>query len=911
MVSDTPFVSYAILHPRFYESLNRYRPSAEYSEVVRQYLDDSWVITVNGFWTNCTPRHSARLQHAWKIHVSTTPSNAKTTLRRVVPVLADERVAFKFCSDERMLVLSLSKNWSQAQAGKTVAIYPENVEQFKRLLERLHAVTSDLAGPYVLSDRPYRDSRVLFYRYGEHYGVAKATERGRITRGFYVGSDEWYADERLPYFRLPAGIKDPLSDQPLPVMPGEDGVYLQQGRYQVRRAFKFNAVGGIYLATDRITGHEVVIREARKFFGPERDGRDSVALLEKEARILKKLAPTGLLPQFVDLFQEWDHTFLVQEKVEGESLWGYAINFYFTPGYTPSDTLRDLRATIRKIIQGLQLVHRAGVVLRDLTRNNILVTRDDQVRFIDLEFAYDMEAEETPVPGFTAGYASPEQLRNETPSPADDCYSLGALILDIICFTAAGLPLNRDGILAGLRHTLRDLRLPSGLFDVVTGLIEVDPVKRWGLEEALRAIEALPEPRDTAVTFPAEPRREPPSRVLRSELRSTLDGVLTFLDESADFSRLDRLWPASPELFVTNPVSLQYGAAGPAFLLLMARGEVPQKVADWIANAVRTYPCPAGLFSGYAGAALLFLMMGRTSDACEILALADRNPESRFRLPGLFYGAAGWGLTQLHFWDVTGDRDFLNRACEAGEHLIATSHDAEEGCYWETDGQTLLGYGEGQSGIALFLVFLFGAVGDSRYLKAATRAIDFDLSKRQEQGTKLLWYPRADAAAWHPKSPHMWFGTAGVGTAVLRCYTATNDPRYLHFARWCANSIAHRYTNKIWHNYGLAGFAEYMLDMYQTLGEERYLNDAYYLAEGMLPYRVREGNGLAFPGTNMFRICSDFGEGTAGIGVLLHRLLNPSTPRLLMLDHLLKNRTSELHTGVSNGQATDTEVVGA
>jgi hypothetical protein len=89
--------------------------------------------------------------------------------------------------------------------------------------------------------------------------------------------------------------------------------------------------------------------------------------------------------------------------------------------------------------------------------------------------------------------------------------------------------------------------------------------------------------------------------------------------------------------------------------------------------------------------------------------------------------------------------------------------------------------------------------------------------------------------------------------------------------------------------------------MYQLLGEEEYLNDAFHHAEGLLPYRVTEGRGTAFPGTNMFRICSDFGEGTAGIGLFLHRLLNPATPRLLMLDHLLARATGSTTIPAAGG----------
>jgi hypothetical protein len=99
--------------------------------------------------------------------------------------------------------------------------------------------------------------------------------------------------------------------------------------------------------------------------------------------------------------------------------------------------------------------------------------------------------------------------------------------------------------------------------------------------------------------------------------------------------------------------------------------------------------------------------------------------------------------------------------------------------------------------------------------------------------------------------------------------------------------VAIRHTNKLWLNYGLSGFGEYLLDMYRLMGERRYLNTAFHLAEAILPHRIEKPEGIAFAAEELFRISCDLGGGSAGIGLFLHRLLRPEQPRFLMLDELL------------------------
>lgn len=892
MLTDHPFVISAVLHPEYFENIERYRPQADFLSLVRELVDPSWSVTPRGFWTHCNPPGGVTLEHGWKIHLSTAPATALETLRRTVPLLAHRGLPFKLCSDPLMLRLSLSKNWSRSQAGKFLTVYPPDTETFEQAIVELADATRDLTGPHVLTDRRYADSRVVYYRYGEHAGRSRPDMYGMTTRGYQAPDGSWVEDERTPYFRLPDWVADPFSNSALPEPPGDDGVLLHD-RYRVTSALKFNAIGGIYGGRDLHAGEEtVIIREARPCLGALADGSDSFALLEKEARILRLLTPTGLVPRFIDLFQEWEHLFLVQERLDAQSLWGYSMNFYFDADLTPADTLRRVRSTFLSILDGLEVVHRHGVVLRDLTKNNVMLTADDEVKFIDLEFAYETDRDEPPVQGWTAGYASPEQQRNELPTPADDHYALGALLLDVLTYGASGFQLNRPGILRMLRRTLDDLGLPAALYEMVEGLTTLDRDERWDLERARVVLEAAPAPRADVTLFPTGERlavRPAPAPELAAELADTVGRIGEFLDESADFARDDRLWPASGQVFATHPAGFQYGAAGPAFFLLRSRGAVDPRVLDWIDRAATARPLAPGLYSGAAGIALLFLAAGREERGLQIFD-ASAGSELLHTAPGVYYGAAGWGLAALHLWRHAGEPRHLVLARETGEDLLRRAAEDEDGLSWPTERGTNLGFAEGQSGVATFLLYLHAATGEAPLLTAARRALDFEIAHRQDTDSGVAWYPRTDSAADEPKSPHLWFGSAGVGLAAVRLWLATGDAAYRHFAERCAYSTSKRFTNKLWQDFGLSGFGELLLDMHRFTGDDQYLNNCYYLAEALLDHRIPRSRGVGFPGEDLFRICCDYSSGSAGIGVFLHRLLHPGTPRLMMLDDLLPAR---------------------
>ncbi|BFI96055.1 MAG: class III lanthionine synthetase LanKC [Rhodanobacter sp.] len=893
-MKDHPYMMYTLLSKVFYESLSQRKPSDEYLNVVRPLLPAGWHTSNHGVWTEVTPPDAVGLGHGWKIHLSVIPMHAKDMLTFVVPELVRANVSFKFCADLQMLELTLNKNWPRTQVGKFITIYPSSAENFKSVIEALHPLTDKFVGPHILTDNIYKNSMVLHYRYGAHIEDYRLDAYGYRIPGYRLGDGSWVDDIRKPGLFNPLNLDVDLGDKiSSSGIENSRSSVLLNGHYRVEKAIKFSGEGGMYYGVDERDGLQVVVREQRRLLGAILgvDGLEPGYTLKKEAAILQKLDGCGFTPRYVDHFEEEGHWFLVQERLNGaDTLWGYSMAFYFnSENQTPSQTFESLRTVVRNIATALKAIHSFGVVLRDLTRTNVLITTDNEVRFVDFEFSHDLTIDSHWVAGWTAGYASADQRADRRPSLADDYYAFGALILDLITYSASGFDLNRAGLFRKLDMNLADLGLPAHLADMVRGLTQQDPAERWDIDSAIAHLDGIEPPDDKRPLFPTLSRNL--STYDRKAYSPILAEIDLFFDSSITLTRSDRLWPGSAEIWATNPVNLMYGATGCAYFLLRHRGYVEDAILDWIAARATILNCPPGLFSGLAGVASLLLDSGRVEQAVKMLDGAMNGMTSD--LPhGLLTGFAGVGLAYIRFYLATGESRHLERAIELAERILGQAEVDAKGIHWKVGGRTPLGFATGQSGVALFLIYLAVAAKRDDLLRYGTEALDFDLSHRVDRAGQILWQQFAESASNEPHTPHVMAGTAGIGAVALRAWLATGNEDYLRVAQECARSVSERFSNKIWQMEGLSGMGELLIDMAQLAPTptDDFIRSACYLADGILPYGINrteqgEFQGTAFGGFDHFRVCSDYGYGTAGIGIFLDRLVN-DRQRLFMPDEL-------------------------
>ncbi|WP_137991644.1 lanthionine synthetase C family protein [Streptomyces vilmorinianum] len=387
----------------------------------------------------------------------------------------------------------------------------------------------------------------------------------------------------------------------------------------------------------------------------------------------------------------------------------------------------------------------------------------------------------------------------------------------------------------------------------------------------------------TTTTLAAEDRV--PAAHPDAEVRRTLRAIADTLLRTCDDRRTDRLWPADYMVFATNPLSVAYGACGPALLLRsttsargpageLPAGELPAGVTSWmLGQPLGTDTYPPGLYVGLAGIAWAFHDLGWEDRGEAVMAMLYESP-LLYDEPSVFLGVAGWGMASLRFHARTGRQVYLERAVQAGEALLDTARHEDDTCSWQSshDGRVHYGYGYGASGIALFLLHLHLLTGDARFGSCAVRALEFDLAHASESGLGLQWQRVHGDPVMYPYWIH---GSAGVGSVLVRFHHLLGIERYGDLARRVADDTFVKYTYTPGLFEGLAGIGEFMLDMYRFTGEEDYRAKAFDIAETILWFRIEDEAGIAFPGRSLNRITHDYATGSAGIGMFLSRLVDP------------------------------------
>jgi serine/threonine protein kinase len=884
---------FSVLDPEFYRPLEERTPDPEFADHARAALrEDGWGVYPAGVWTYLQPHGWSGARQGWKLHVSATLENADVVLRQVASVLRADPTAFKFASDRWMLSLMLGKNWPREGGGKFITIYPVDEEQFRRLADALSTATAGQDGPYILSDRRVPGSRVLFYRYGQHVAEEEVDAQGYRRQQIRAPSGEAVSDRRRGYYQLPGWVEDPFGAAGVRPVDKDAKKVTLNGRYEVQRVIRYSNVGGIYRARDLETGETVIIREARPNVGWVDGSTDAVELLQKEARVLQRMQDTDLAPRYIDAFQRWEHDYLVQENVEGVVLRDHVLGRYFKRRTltSPRRLFWTLRKLLRALVRGVEAFHDHGIILRDLSPSNVLVRRDGTLCFIDFEISWERGTEQTVAKMHTPGFASPEQMDGGEPTEADDFYALGAMLVEFCSLMGPGLGLNPEGVLASAGMMLAEVGLPRELLAIAARLMDPDPSTRWRGDDVRRALESIPVSR-----IPW--RAAEPGRVLRAEewkggevaeeALAACESVCEFFEVSADPSSNHCLWPSSPAAYHVNPVCIRFGACGPIEFVRRVRGRCPDAWLGWVEERADPARVPPGLYVGLAGVGLTLAGCGRETAGRRLLLAAMESPLLAADAD-LYHGAAGVGLAALTLGAALGDEELVGAAIRIGTDLERRAERRRSGIAWRAeDGSIPSGISKGGSGISLFFTYLGAATGEPRWWDVSRRALEFEFSQAKHTSGYAFWPDEGGTRRKRPQSPHVAYGSAGVGAAAVRLYACTGEGDLWEWAERCADVGTFRWTNKLWQDFGYAGWGELFLDMHAVSGEPLPRAHAERTAEILLANRVRTRLGVAFPGGALNRVASDFGMGASGIALYLHRLAHRRSDRVFYPDHLL------------------------
>lgn len=203
------------------------------------------------------------------------------------------------------------------------------------------------------------------------------------------------------------------------------------GRYTIIERLGAGGMGEVYKATHTMLGSTRVIKIVRPQIAGNQDAQDRFI---REARVSTKIHHPNVatLHDFASL-PDGSH-YMVWEYIDGENL---AQRLRARGTLAPRQALR---ITI-EALKGLDAIHRAGIVHRDISPENLMITHDDEtVKIIDLGVAKieDTEVAQTRTGIFVGKlrYAAPEQLgflpENERVDGRADLYALAMVLVELL-----------------------------------------------------------------------------------------------------------------------------------------------------------------------------------------------------------------------------------------------------------------------------------------------------------------------------------------------------------------------------------------------------------------------------------------------------------------------------------------------
>src|SRR6266536_4765870 len=584
--------------------------------LARRRAAADWNVRTERAWCYLQPAGCVLPDQGWKLHLSATVTSADPVLERALGVLLPQRAAFKFARTHALVATLTSGRYQREGAGKFMTVYPADLDQFRVLAELLHQATAGLEGPVVLSDRPYAPGSLVHYRYGAFAAIRALDNDGEYRAMLRAPDGSLVEDQRQAWFSPPPWAPPAFPAREPAAVAGPAPVLLG-GRFLVREAIRPANKGGVFRGVDVATGVPVVVKQARRHVGGAGDGWDHQTGLRQEAALLDRLAPLGLVPRRLSLFEQGGDLFLVEELVEGVQLRQRTAEM--APGGSVPQW-PDLAALAWRLVDLVDAVHAAGIVLRDLTPTNVMVGPDGAPYLVDLELAAESGAEA--VAAGTPGYVAPEQVEGARADPAADRFSLGALLLllatgsDPVLFDGWPAP---ERLAPWLAAAAAERPAVARLAPAILGAMDPDPSRRWELGR-VRAL--LSDGRQT------RPGRPPAPEVDLDRLVADAIGYLTgTVDPEAD----DHLWPTACIGRWTHPCNLQFGAAGPVAAL-----------------------APSG---GCTGGTEVAAVLAR---AC---AWVERRAGAEPRvLPGLSYGRAGTAWALHTAAEALGDGGLAERA---------------------------------------------------------------------------------------------------------------------------------------------------------------------------------------------------------------------------------------------------------
>ncbi|MET0286417.1 MAG: serine/threonine-protein kinase [Polyangiales bacterium] len=330
------------------------------------------------------------------------------------------------------------------------------------------------------------------------------------------------------------------------------------GKYRLIASLGSGGMAQVYLAlTTGPAGFNklLVLKVLRQDLGHLFGGNsDSIAMFWREARLLAQLNHPNIV-QTHEVGEIDGHCFIAMEYLDGQP-YSVALTRMRGSDVSLAEHLRIVSCVARALHYSHALRsydgEAVGIVHRDVSPHNIILTYDGQVKLLDYGVATSLDPDHVTRVGVIKGkldYIAPEQLRGDSIDGRADVFALGAVLWEALSgHRFAGGRRVADALkvqarLAGGERKLRALKplLPDEVVRIVERAIALDPADRF--EDAAAFANALDA---YMVTCGERPRAQTLSAIMvplfeseRARMNEIINTQLQAVKSSSSSTELD------------------------------------------------------------------------------------------------------------------------------------------------------------------------------------------------------------------------------------------------------------------------------------------------------------------------------------------------------------------------------------
>ncbi|UUX34083.1 Stk1 family PASTA domain-containing Ser/Thr kinase [Fundicoccus culcitae] len=249
------------------------------------------------------------------------------------------------------------------------------------------------------------------------------------------------------------------------------------GRYKIIKTIGQGGMANVFLARDLILERDVAVKVLRYDF---QNNQDAIRRFQREAMSASQLLHHNIVEVY-DVDEENNQQYIVMEYVDG----------YDLKSFIKKNAPVSLELTVSimsQILSAIEVAHKHRIIHRDIKPQNILLTKDNEVKITDFGIAIalsDTSITQTNTLLGSVHYLSPEQARGSSATTKSDIYALGVVLYELI---TGSVPFDGESAVSiALKHfqesfpRIRDelSYVPQSLENVVLKATAKDPKNRY------------------------------------------------------------------------------------------------------------------------------------------------------------------------------------------------------------------------------------------------------------------------------------------------------------------------------------------------------------------------------------------------------------------------------------------------